>query len=194
VQNGALAILSFPGMWLLAALDSTPFFKLPFGIDAAVVVVASQHPRLFWFCGISAALASLPGALLTLHIGKRVGEVGLRRLMTDARLDAVKRRVHSSGAVGLALLDLVPPPFPFTACILAAGALQVNWTKFLVTLLLGRLVRFGLESILGVLLGPRILEWQASPELILGFKVLLFLALAVGLLSVILGLRRIRHA
>lgn len=117
---------SIPGMWLLAALDSTPFFKMPFGIDTAVVVVSSRHPELFWLCALTAALASLAGAALTFHIGARVGEAGLRQFMTEERAAGMKRRVHSSGAVALALLDLVPPPFPFTACILAAGALQVH--------------------------------------------------------------------
>jgi membrane protein YqaA with SNARE-associated domain len=188
-------VFSIPGMWLLAALDSTPFFKLPFGIDTAVIVVSSAHPRAFLFCGLSAAVASLAGAALTFHIGKRVGEFGLGRFMSEERANQVKERVHSSGAVTLALLDLVPPPFPFTACILAAGALQVNRTRFFVTLLLGRFLRFGLESALAVIYGPQIIAWLASTHVATWIALFLALGLAAGIASAIVVTRRIgRHA
>lgn len=184
---------SIPGMWLLAALDSTPFFKLPLGIDTVVVVVSSRHPELFWVCGLTAAFASLAGAALTFQIGKRAGELGLRHFMSEERAGRTKQRVHSSGAVTLALLDLVPPPFPFTACILAAGALEVNRTRFLVTLLFGRFIRFGLESVLAILYGPQIVRWLESTRMDIPVGLLLTLGLAAGLVSVLLALRRIRR-
>jgi membrane protein YqaA with SNARE-associated domain len=184
---------SIPGMWLLAALDSTPFFKMPFGIDTAVVVVSSRHPQLFWLCAITAALASLAGAALTFHIGARVGEAGLRQFMTEERVAGMKRRVHSGGAVALALLDLVPPPFPFIACILAAGALQVHKTKFFVTLLFGRLLRFGLESTLAILYAPQILQWMERGHATAPVAVFLTIGLVAGILSLTLARRRIRH-
>src|SRR5262245_29150465 len=144
-------VFSFPGMLLLAALDSTPFFKLPFGIDTAVIVVSSLHPEIFWLFGLSAAAASLAGAALTFYFGRRAGEVGLCRFMSEERANRVKSRVHANGAITLALLDLVPPPFPFTACILAAGALEVDRKRFFLTLFFGRCLRFGLESTLAVI-------------------------------------------
>jgi membrane protein YqaA with SNARE-associated domain len=180
-------------MWLLAALDSTPFFKLPLGIDTAVVVVSSRHPDLFWICGLTAAFASLAGAALTFHIGRRAGELGLRQFMSEERVHSVKQRIHSSGAVSLALLDLVPPPFPFTACILAAGALQVSRTRFFVTLLLGRFIRFGLESTLAVLYGPQIIGWLESRHIDVPVALLLTLGLAAGVLSFVLARQRIQR-
>jgi membrane protein YqaA with SNARE-associated domain len=183
-------VFSIPGMLLLAALDSTPFFKLPLGIDTAVIVVSSAHPRSFLLIGVSAAVASLAGAAVTFHIGKRVGEFGLGRFMSEERANSVKQRVHSSGAVTLALLDLVPPPFPFTACILAAGALQVNRTRFFVTLLFGRFLRFGVESVLAVTYGPQIIAWLASTQLATWIAVFLAFGLAAGIASAIVITRR----
>jgi membrane protein YqaA with SNARE-associated domain len=184
-------VFSIPGMWLLAALDSTPFFKLPLGIDTAVIVVSSLHPRIFWLCGLSAAVASLSGAALTFYIGRRAGEFGLRRFMSEERAARVKVRCHSSGAVGLALLDLVPPPFPFTACILAAGALEVNRKRFFVTLLLGRSLRFGLESALAVLYGQQIIGWLESWHLYNSVAFLLTIGVAAGIATAIVAVRRI---
>jgi membrane protein YqaA with SNARE-associated domain len=184
-------VFSIPGMVLLAALDSTPFFKLPLGIDTAVIVVSSSHPKLFLLCGFSAAIASLAGAALTFNIGKRAGELGLGRFMSEQRANRIKQRIHSRGAVTLALLDLVPPPFPFTACILAAGALQVSRTRFFVTLLLGRFLRFGVESALAVLYGPQIIGWLASMHLTTWIALLLSLGLGAGIVSAIVIMRRI---
>jgi len=178
-------------MWLIAALDSTPFFKLPLGIDTAVVVVSSRHPDLFWICGITAAFASLAGAALTYHIGRRAGELGLRQFMSEERAQRMKQRVYSSGAVTLALLDLVPPPFPFTACIVAAGALQVSRTRFFVTLLFGRFVRFGLESILAILYGPQIIRWLESRRIDVSVALVLMFGLAAGIVWFTVVCRRI---
>lgn len=43
-------------------------------------------------------------------------------------------------------LGLVPPPFPFTWYVLAAGALGVGRIRFLVFLAVARLVRTGVEA------------------------------------------------
>jgi len=185
-------IFSFPGMWLLAALDSTPFFKLPFGIDTAVVVVSTLHPEIFWLAGLTAAVASLAGAALTFYIGRRAGEVGLCRFMSEERVNRMKVRVHARGAVTLALLDLVPPPFPFTACILAAGALEVNRRRFFITLLFGRLFRFGLESTLAIFYGPQIIGWMQSWHLYNWVAFLLLLGVAGGIAAVIATTRASR--
>jgi membrane protein YqaA with SNARE-associated domain len=178
-------VFSLPGMWLLAALDSTPFFKLPLGIDTAVMVVSSLHPEIFWLCGLTAAVASLGGAALTFYIGRRAGEVGLCRFMSEQRAKSVKSRVHANGAITLALLDLVPPPFPFTACILAAGALEVDRKRFFLTLFLGRCLRFGLESTLAVIYGPRIIRWMESWNLYNSVALLLAIGVAAGVAMLI---------
>ena len=77
---------------------------------------------------------SLAGAALTFWAGGRIGENGLERYVPAARLDRVRRRIKRSGAIALAVLDLVPPPFPFTPAVLSVGALEVKASTFFVTL------------------------------------------------------------
>jgi membrane protein DedA with SNARE-associated domain len=107
-------------------------------------------------------LGSLVGAALTFYIGRRLGEPGLERFVSKGRLDSIRRRIEDKGAFALAVLDLLPPPFPFTACILAAGALEVSAPIFFVTLGLARLLRFGVEAVLAFLYGPQIIAWLES--------------------------------
>jgi membrane protein YqaA with SNARE-associated domain len=149
-------VLTWWGIAILAALDSSIVFALPFGIDAAMVVMGARRPALFWFYPIVATAGSLAGAASTYFVGRLVGEAGLARLVPKRRLARLKSRVRQSGALTLAMLDLLPPPFPFTPLVAAAGALEVSRTRFFATLLVVRLLRFGAESALGALYGAHI--------------------------------------
>src|SRR2546428_6679907 len=150
------------GLWLIAALDSTMLFFLPLAVDIAVIVLSSRAHETFWIYPILASAGSLCGAAVTYYIGYRVGDAGLERFVSTGRLERVRKKVRSKGAVAIAILDLVPPPFPFTAFILAAGALKVNTYRFFVTLFVTRLIRFGAESVLAFFYGRQIVRWFQS--------------------------------
>src|SRR5262245_4743078 len=156
------ALLSWWGLWLIAALDSTMVFFLPLAVDIAVILLASRSPSIFWVYPILASAGSVCGAAVTYYIGRRVGEAGLHRYIASTRLQSVRKRINTKGAVALGLLDLVPPPFPFTAIILAAGAFKVSSPRFFVALFLARLFRFGLEATLAFFYGPQIVRWFNS--------------------------------
>ena len=178
------SVFSIPGVCVFAALDSAPFFVLPFGIDAAVIIVAAQRPGSFWLVGALAAAASIPGAALTFYVGQRAGAIGLRRLIPEQRLCSAENWLRAHGAAVLALLDLVPPPFPFKACILVAGALRANRMTFFTALLAGRLLRFEGESVLATIYGPQILGWIGSEKFTIGASVVVLLGLIAAAFSI----------
>ena len=167
------------GVVALAFLDSTLFFSLPFGIDAAVIILAAGLRNVWWVVPVLATLGSLAGAALTFWMGVKVGEQGLERYVPPRRLKQIRGRIRSSGTIALAVLDLIPPPFPFTPFVLAAGALNVNVRLFFVALGVTRLFRFGLEAALALVYGRRIIAWLDSDRFQDG--VLVFIALAVVL-------------
>jgi membrane protein YqaA with SNARE-associated domain len=172
------------GVVALAALDSTLFFSAPFGIDAAVILLAARNRHLAWTVPMLATAGSMAGAAFTFWMGTKIGETGLERYIPRRRLTRVRDRVRSTGAIMLAVLDLLPPPFPFTPFVLAAGALEVSARTFFGTLAVCRLVRFGGESLLAVLYGSRILEWLESDtvgDVVGAFIVLTLAASAVSL-------------
>jgi membrane protein DedA with SNARE-associated domain len=152
-----LRLLMSPlGVGVLAALDSTLVFWLPLGVDLAMVILGARHPDFFWIYPIVGTAGSLLGAATSFRMGQVAGEAGLKHFIPERRLARVRRRVSRGGAVTLAGLDLLPPPFPFTLFLLAAGALDVDRTRFFVTLGVVRLLRFGIESGLGALYGDRL--------------------------------------
>src|SRR5215211_3289101 len=117
--------LSPIGVLVLAALDSTLFFNLPLGIDTVIIILAARMRGFAWAVPLLATAGSVAGAALTFWMGKKIGEKGLDRYAPKQRLDRVRARVKGSGAIGIALLNVIPPPFPFTLFLLAAGALKV---------------------------------------------------------------------
>jgi membrane protein YqaA with SNARE-associated domain len=150
------------GIVVLAALDSTVFFSLPGGIDAAVVLLTVRRQATAWLVVLLATAGSAGGAALTFWMGMKIGEHRLDRYLSPKRLTRIRRKIHTAGAIRLAVLDLIPPPFPFTPFILAAGALDADATTFFGTLTVCRLLRFGAEAALAVIYGPRLLLWINS--------------------------------
>ena len=182
------SLMSWWGLAIIAALDSTLIVVIPLAVDIAVIVLTSRSRDLVWLYPIIASLGSLGGAAVTFYIGRRVGEPGLEHFVSKGRMDRIRRRIEDQGAVALAVLDLLPPPFPFTACILAAGALEVSPSIFFMTLVLTRLLRFGVEATLAFFYGRQIIGWLQSTtfEYIgMGLFVFAIVATAIGAIQLV---------
>lgn len=175
--------LTWWGAFLMAALDTTLLFFLPFGIDALVIYLAARDGDLFWLYPLLATAGSLAGAALTYSIGRALGDVGLKRVVSERRLARLQKRVRDSGAIALALPALLPPPFPLTPFILTCGALAVNPWRFFGTFATVRLLRFGAEAVLARVYGRGVLQALQSDGfqvVIVGFAVIAVLGTIVS--------------
>ena len=181
--------LSAGGLFILSALDSTIFFFFPFGVDAVVIVLTVRHHGFAWAYPILATAGSAAGSIMTFWMGRKIGEAGLERYVPKRRLESVMKSVRKKGATTLALFAVVPPPFPFTAVVLAAGALEVDALRFLGVTAGVRLVRFGTEAVLAAYYGRSVLRWMNSDivqDVVAGIIVLA----AVGSVISLFALRR----
>jgi membrane protein YqaA with SNARE-associated domain len=186
-MRSALASLlaSFISPWglvVVAILDASLVFFLPFGVDFVLIITTARHPHHVWLWPLLATVGSVTGAALTFWIGRKAGEAGLTRLVKPSRLARVKARVHK-GAPVVATLALIPPPFPFTPLVLTTGALDTNPWSFFGTLAAARLARFGAESLLASWYGTGILRWMETPS----FEALVGAFIAVVLIGTILS-------
>ena len=171
------------GIVLMGALDSSLIFFLPLGIDFAVIILSARKPELFWLYALLATAGSLLGAMLTFWIGRKVGEHGLTLLMKPSRLERVRSRVGQHAGVGVAALGIIPPPFPFTAFVLASGAFGANRWTFFTTLAGVRVVRFLAEGGLSAVYGRRILSWMQSTV----FEVIVGVLIALAIIGTIVS-------
>lgn len=177
--------LSPLGLVLLGALDASIIFFLPLGIDFVVILLSARRPELFWLYALLAALGSVIGAAGTLWIGRQVGERGLARFVRKSTLKRVEARVSQKGAIAAAALGVIPPPFPFTAFVLASGACRANPWTFLGTLAVVRLARFVVEGALAAHYGGGIIRWMESTTFTVVVIALAVLAVAGTLASAV---------
>jgi membrane protein YqaA with SNARE-associated domain len=188
----AAVVFSTWGLFALAIADSTVFVMFPFGVDAAVILLVARNVDRAWLYPLIATTGSVFGTGLTLWMGKKIGETGLVRYVPERRLKAAKAKVKKKGAVAIALLGMVPPPFPFTPFVLASGALKVDFRRFLAAFAAVRLARFGAEALLAAKFGRLAIRWLDSD--LMQFVVGGFIALAVAATAILLfGLARRRR-
>lgn len=188
-------LVSWWGAFLLGALDSSMLFFMPYGIDALVIILAARDEELFWLYPLLATAGSVVGAAVTFWIGRKLGEVGLERLVPKRRLERIRSRINGSGAtpaVALAVPAIMPPPFPLTPFVLSCGALNVDLWRFLGIFGAARLIRFGIEAVLATIYGRGILRILESDTF--QIVVAVFIAIAVvGTLVTIVMLWRKTH-
>src|SRR6267142_611981 len=94
--------LSWWGAYLLAALDASMVFFLPFGIDALVIYLSARSGMFFWIYPLLATAGSVTGAAITYWIGKKGGEIGLERFVSARRLERLRGRLQKQGAIAMA--------------------------------------------------------------------------------------------
>lgn len=181
------------GLLLMGALDASVVFFLPLGIDFVVIILTARKPELFWMYALLATTGSILGAGFTFWIGRKVGEHGLSRLVRASTLKRVQARVSRRGAISVAALGVIPPPFPFTAFVLTSGAWGVNPWTFLTTLAGVRLVRFMAEAGLAARYGSGLVAWMQSPTftaVIIGLAALAIIGTIVSGVALFRSIKR----
>jgi membrane protein YqaA with SNARE-associated domain len=173
--------LTWWGAFLMGALDASLLFFLPFGVDAVVIFLAASNRDLFWVYPLLTTAGSLTGAAGTFWLGRKLGEVGVERIVSERRLERLKHKVNERGAVAMALPALLPPPFPLTPFILTCGALDVDRVRFFATFGAMRLLRFGAEAWLARSYGRGVLAILQSET----FQVVITAFIVVAVLGTI---------
>jgi membrane protein YqaA with SNARE-associated domain len=166
------------GLFILGIADSS-FFFLPFGNDLLLIaLVAAEREGFTWVLYVLlAAAGSLVGAFLVDLVMRKVGEEGLENFVKKRTVDRLRRKVesHAGGAVFLA--TVMPPPFPFTAVVMTASALQARRRTILLAVFFGRVTRFTVEALLAIRYGEAILGWIESDAV--QYAVIAFAAIAI---------------
>jgi len=151
------------GLFLLGVFDSS-FLFLPFGNDLLLIALVSRgrEPWRWVIYALAAALGSVVGVALVDLVMRKAGEEGLEKFVGPKSLDRLKGKIEKSGVWAMFFAALLPPPFPFTAAVAAASALQLARREMLTAVFAGRLVRYTAESLLALYFGRRLLHYLRS--------------------------------
>jgi membrane protein YqaA with SNARE-associated domain len=146
------------GLLTVGILDSS-FLMLPLGNDFLLLGLAARHHDRVPLYVAAATLGSVLGVLLTLWLSRKGGD----RLAKGRTWKYVEKQMKEKGGWALTIGSLMPPPFPFTVFVAAAGALKVPLKKALSFIAAGRLLRFTIEGVLAIYYGRWILSFAQSP-------------------------------
>jgi len=154
------------GVLILAALDSSVLPSLA-AVDALTIVLSARHPELWPYYAMCSTVGSVSGAA----IAYRLSGLLLHRRSTRAVFDKVTVFLKRFGSLSLSLAALLPPPFPTSAFVAAAGATHYGLSEFLVAFGTGRVCRFMLLAYFASVFGRRLVTkaWSAHlPIVVMG--------------------------
>jgi len=151
------------GLFLLGVGDSS-FLFLPFGNDLLLIALVSNErsPWRWVIYTLAAALGSVVGGALVDLVMRKVGKEGAEKFVGSKKLERLKGKIEKRGVWAVFFAALLPPPFPFTAVIAAASALQMARRGMLTAVFAGRMVRFTAESLLALYFGRQLLQYMKS--------------------------------
>lgn len=151
VQGFAVAI-GAPGLFLVSFLDSS-FLSLPEITDLLLVVMVAQHPYRVLLYAAMSTLGSVAGCYTIYVIAKKGGEAFVRRRFHERHVDRGLDLFQRYGAWALIVPALLPPPAPFKPFVLIAGIAGMSSTRFLVSITIGRGLRYFAEAMLALWYG-----------------------------------------
>jgi membrane protein YqaA with SNARE-associated domain len=147
-----------PGLFLVAFLDSS-LLSLPEINDLLIIWMVTQHPGLMVYYAIMATLGSVVGCLLLYYLGRKGGDAMLRRRFHERHIDRAMELSRKYGALALIVPALLPPPAPFKIFVLLAGIARVPLWTFVVSISVGRGIRYFGEGLLALWYGERAIAW-----------------------------------
>ncbi len=149
----ALKTLGAWGVFIIAILDAAAF-GVP--MDPLVAGYVYSNPHKAWLYCLAGALGSALGSIVPYALGRAGGELFLLKRIDEAKLRRIRDRFERQEFLALMVPAMLPPPTPFKLFVFSAGVFEMKPVAFLLAVISGRLVRFGVLSLLTVIFGPQI--------------------------------------
>ena len=151
----ALKTLGAWGVFIISILDSAAF-GVP--MDPLVAGYVYANPHKAWLYCLAGSIGSALGSLVPYGLGRAGGELFLLKRIDEAKLQRIRDRFERQEFLALMVPAMLPPPTPFKLLVFSAGVFEMKPVAFLLAIIGGRLVRFGVLSILTVVFGKEIVE------------------------------------
>jgi membrane protein YqaA with SNARE-associated domain len=156
--QGVAAALGAPGLFLVAALDSS-ILSLPQVNDLLLILSVTRHPELMPLYAAMSTLGSLAGCFVMYGIGRKGEEALIRKRFSGPRSQQALAVFNRFGMLAVLVPAILPPPAPFKIFVILAGASRMNPWTFALAIVLGRGFRYVGEGLLAVWYGERALAF-----------------------------------
>jgi membrane protein YqaA with SNARE-associated domain len=175
------------GIGVLAIVDSS---SIPMPMDAFIEYYAWTDSHRFYEYVLTAALGSAIGGLVPYFIGRAGGELFLLKRINRQKFDALRHRFEHQEFAAILIPSMLPPPTPWKLFVFGSGVFEMPVVNFMVAVFVGRVIRFGVESLLVIRYGPQILHSFSAHTL--AASVVIGALIALGVVWYILRARRKR--
>jgi membrane protein YqaA with SNARE-associated domain len=149
--------LGGPGLLLLAQVDNSPI-PVPGSMDVLLIILCSSRKDLWWYYALMALIGAVVAGYITYRLSAKGGKETLEKKLGDKRAKKVYSIFENYGFLSVFLGAMAPPPVPMSAFLMAAGAMQYPFKKFLAALTLGRAIRYALIGYFASIYGHTILR------------------------------------
>lgn len=142
--------LGGPGLILLGIADNAPIASAPPGSeDLFVILLAAHQPHWWFYYALMATVGEVLGGYLTYLLAEKGGRQALEKKFGKSRTEKLYRAFEKRGALTIFSGAILPPPFPFTPVLMAAGVMQYPRRRLLSSLTAGRALRFFIGAYFG---------------------------------------------
>ncbi len=147
----AIVKLGFWGAFAISAVDAA---TIPVPMDAIIAVWVWNDKPNCWLYVLLASAGSAIGGLLPYGLGRAGGELFLLKRVNRERFEQMRDRFARQEFWAMAIPSMMPPPTPWKAFAFAAGVFEMRMPLYMLAVFVGRIVRWGLLSVLVLKFGP----------------------------------------
>jgi membrane protein YqaA with SNARE-associated domain len=152
--------LGGPGLILLGIADNAPFIPVPAGsVDICVILFSSHHGWWAYYYALMATVGEVLGGYITYRLAEKGGHDTLEKKVGKPRAEKLYKHFEKRGFITVFTGAILPPPFPFTSVLMAAGVMQYSRKNFFSALTAGRGLRFFADAFLGRIYGQRMIDF-----------------------------------
>jgi uncharacterized membrane protein YdjX (TVP38/TMEM64 family) len=106
-----------------------------------------------------ATVGEVLGGYLTYGLAEKGGQETLEKKVGKPRAEKLYKHFEKHGFMTVLIGSILPPPFPFTSVLMAAGVMQYPRKKFFSALTAGRGLRFFADAFLGRIYGQKMIDF-----------------------------------
>lgn len=139
------------GLVGISMLDSSGL-SMPGVKDFLLIYLSSRDPDRAWIYVLGCTAGTVSGSYFIYILGQ-TGARLLKRKPSTREMSRAKKWLMKNDFLTVLVASLLPPPLPFKPILLGSGALRINPVRFIGALVLGGVLRFGLEAWIGVRYG-----------------------------------------
>lgn len=147
----AILKLGFWGAFAVSIVDAS---SIPVPMDAILALYVWKDQPHWWAYVLLASVGSAIGGLVPYGIGRAGGELFLLKRINRERFDQLRHRFEKQEFWAMAIPSMLPPPTPWKAFAFAAGVFEMRVVLYMLSVFAGRIVRWGILSVLVLKLGP----------------------------------------